>query len=101
MFGRLKTSVRSVGGLSIALAVGILIAGCGSCSLSHEALVTKANTACQRADSAVSKLGVPTASLQGLTEYASKVLPISQALAHLTSRRSTGLLPRCRTVIRD
>ncbi len=73
--------LRITGGLALLVATALLVAGCGgSKTLSHTALVTRANAACQTANSAVSKLGAPTASLSALTGYAGKVLPISQQL---------------------
>jgi hypothetical protein len=67
--------------LAVVMAAAVLVAGCGGTkTLSHSALVTKADTACQSANAAVSKLGAPTASLSALTTYAGKLLPISQAL---------------------
>ena len=67
--------------VALVLVTAVLLAGCGGTkTLSHQALVTKANQACQQADSAVSRLGAPTASLSALTGYATKVLPISEQL---------------------
>ncbi len=73
--------MRPGSGLALVAVTAILVAGCGgSSTLSHSALVTKADTACQSANSAVAKIGAPTASLSALTTYAGKVLPISEAL---------------------
>lgn len=74
-------TLRSASGLTAVLLVGILLAGCGGTkTLSHSALVTQVNSACQKANAAVSRLGAPTASLKALNGYATKVLPISQQL---------------------
>jgi hypothetical protein len=79
--GQTWKNMRLTCGVALVVAMALLVAGCGGTkTLSHSALITKANAACQQANSAVSKLGAPTASLSALTGYATKVLPISQQL---------------------
>jgi hypothetical protein len=76
-----RKTARLVSAIAVLIITAIVVAGCGgSKNLTHSALVTKANQACQKANSAVAKLGAPTASLSALNGYATKVLPISQQL---------------------
>ena len=80
-FAHRQKTLRILSATAVVVVVAVLVAGCGgTTSLSHSALVTKANTACQQANAKVSKLGAPTASLSALTGYADKVLPISSQL---------------------
>ena len=68
------------------LATVLCVSACGgSSSLSHSALVSRANSACSQADAAVSHLGAPAASFSALAHYAQQVLPISE---HLVRRLS-------------
>jgi hypothetical protein len=62
-----------------AIATGL--AGCGGSShLSHAQVVSQANAACRQANSAVTRIGTPVATLPGLSKYAGQVLPISRKL---------------------
>jgi hypothetical protein len=78
---RLRKAIGPSSWFGLLVVTAVVVAGCGgSKTLSHSALVLRTDRACQRANSAVSQLGAPTASLTALTGYATKVLPISRQL---------------------
>lgn len=77
-------TIRLVAG---SVAVVVLVSGCGSSRLSHDAFGKRANEICTAYDSAVKKLRTPR-TLTQVERYANRVLPIyRRALAALAQLR--------------
>jgi hypothetical protein len=72
---------RSAAATFSIVVIATALAGCGGSShLSHAKVVSEANAACRQANTAVTHIGTPVATLAGLSKYAGQVLPISRKL---------------------